>query len=691
MPSSPAMAVLSESLEGALRGRPVKAAVFVTFQLDPGFFGLHLLPLLFPSVAAERPQVRRAQLEEALREVDHLAVFYDRHGLVDGSGTSRLVYDRIPVSISTGVLHSKNVFLLVGPEKDDDPDESLLVVTTSANLTESGWWRNVEVAHIHEIPPGTRDALRYDLLSTEGSRGLLERLSRLDRTGRGRAPLHRIRQYLLDRVQPEPNVTRSRLLVPRLFSGGRSFPEFLSEEAGIDKDTYCLEVISPFFDLRKDAATLKEVLDAVGPTRTRVFLPRDESGRALCSEDHFDAVSEMPRVEWGTLPPAVTKWSTKQEDSPDRFVHAKVYRFFSPSEQWEIQAVGSVNLTHAAHRGRGGNLESAVVIDTSNGRKADWWLGRLGDDRPGEFVPRPSEDDPERNRTHPVTLRFDWKTGLLGYLWEKETVVPRLADLVVKGVSRTSFTPSQFGDWKDLSAEKSAPFRDVLLSTAFIDLIVDTGPPQRLLILELNGPSKPSIIEDLTPEEILEYWSLLSQEQRDAFAERKILALLALQGSVDELATTYSHKGDDPPSMFDRFAGIFHAFSCLEERLENAFDKGEAQADKLTKYLLFGKKYDSLPSLLTMVLDPKEEDRVNQYVTLLCSRQLLRRLEDHHPEFMAKRSEELLELHDLIQRGDSIKDDLDFDADEHGADFLEWFERAFLGDVALPEGAGGKR
>ena len=689
MSSSPAMAVLSESLEGALCGRPVRAAIFVTYQLDPRFFELHVLPLLFPSVAAERPRVRLAQLEEALRDVVHLAVFYDRQGLVDGSGTSRLVYDRIPVSLSTGVLHAKNILLLVGSNDDDDSEESLLLVTTSANLTESGWWRNVEVAHIHEINPGVRDAVRDDLLSID-SRILLERLDFRDSTDPGAEPFRRIREFLEEKVRPEPNAFRKGMFVPRLFSGGQSFPEYLANEIDLAPDTYNLEVISPYFDQRKDAATLRALIEAVRPLRTRVFLPRDEEGRALCTEEHFDAVAKTAGVEWGTLPPGVTKWSSKQEDSPDRYVHAKVYRFFSPERRWEIQVVGSVNLTGAAHQ-FGGNLESAVVIDTSVNQKLDWWLARLGDERPGEFAPQRSEDDPDKTGSHPVTIRFDWQSSRLGYFWETEKSAPAIAQLYVLGVRKASFAPRQFDKWVKLSTEKSAPFEEVLRATAFIDLVVDGGPPQRLLIQEVGALYKPSIVEDLTPEEILEYWSLLSQEQRDVFIEHKVLALLALQGGVDELAASPARPGENPPSMFDRFAGIFHAFSCLEERLEADLDKGGERADNHVKYLLFGRKHDSLRSLVQKVLETEEGDRVNRYVTLLCCRQLLRRLRDRHPEFASRHEDEIRDLSGLIRLGDFVKDELDFDSDEEHAEFLEWFEQAFLGDVAVPTGGGERR
>ena len=38
------MAVLSQQLAEAIRGRSVRSGVFTTFTFDPGFFELHVLP-----------------------------------------------------------------------------------------------------------------------------------------------------------------------------------------------------------------------------------------------------------------------------------------------------------------------------------------------------------------------------------------------------------------------------------------------------------------------------------------------------------------------------------------------------------------------------------------------------------------------------------------------------------------------
>jgi len=91
--------------------------------------------------------------------------------------------------------------------------------------------------------------------------------------------------------------------------------------------------------------------------------------------------------------------------------------------------------------------------------------------------------------------------------------------------------------------------------------------------------NKPSLSVSLTPEEILEYWSLFSPEQKSAFLSRKLESLVS---PVDDHAAGNGSVNIHPPgleqrSMFDRFAGIFHAFSCVETLIAEALTTGNTR------------------------------------------------------------------------------------------------------------------
>ena len=98
------MKVLTEQVAEAIDGRRVRSAVFTTFSFDPRFFELNILPVLFDQPFSQPDKVRSLQLEDALRMVDHLAVYYDRRALAQDGEPAQLDYRRLDVSRSTGYL-----------------------------------------------------------------------------------------------------------------------------------------------------------------------------------------------------------------------------------------------------------------------------------------------------------------------------------------------------------------------------------------------------------------------------------------------------------------------------------------------------------------------------------------------------------------------------------------------------------
>ena len=130
--------------------------------------------MLFSQSFSQVDKVRLLQLEDALRDVDHLAVYYDRRALSQDAEPARLDYRRIDVRRATGVFHPKLALLLVDEPREpgDDtrePHQSLVVACLSANLSRAGWWENVECAHIEEVRDRDRSSnrapYRRDLLA----------------------------------------------------------------------------------------------------------------------------------------------------------------------------------------------------------------------------------------------------------------------------------------------------------------------------------------------------------------------------------------------------------------------------------------------------------------------------------------------------------------------------------------------
>ena len=681
--------VLSQAVERAIGGGRVRTAAFITYQFDPAFFEHSVLPLLFARGFTEGENVRRAQLDEALQELDHIAVYYDRHGLITERGPARLDYQRVGVSMRSGVLHAKHVLLLIEDAHEDHTTERLVVVTTSANLTRSGWWENAEVAHVHTINEGDADSLRNDLLSKGAALGLLRAVQRLDRTDNEHPALDAIDTFLKTKTFPTKAARRKGLFRPRLYVGRQPFADFLTKDVELNTEGCRLEIISPFFSDTVDAKLVHHLLATLRPSQTRIHLPRNDAGDVLCAKPFYEAVSAIPNVTWGHLPGELTRLG-KKDKAGHRYVHAKIYRLFRPQERWEVIVAGSVNLTDPAHAGAfSGNLESAVFLDLEPPKKPDWWMAPNEDLSHADFKPQRAEDDPEPfdQAILPLSFRFNWQTSELTYFWEDPEKLPAEARCAIAGVERFTITPVIANAWVRLADDHAQEVRKSLRTNSFIDVTVPDHPPVRILVREEAMAHKPSVLEDLGPEEILEYWALLTAEQRDAFLETKFAQLLAkLEDGTGNARLRVAYE--EPASMFDRFAGIFHAFSCLEERIDEALEEETPRGIKQAEYRLFGNKHDSLGALLTKLLEEDADaDPVNRYLSLLCARELVRRLRRKHPDFFKAHRAAHLELKDRLKQGNKLRKAFTFGTRSERAAFLDWIEKMFRTKVRVPEEA----
>lgn len=662
-------AILSDELHKAIGGRRVRVAVFTTFAFEPGFFEEEILPVLFDQSFSHVSKIRLVQLEEALRAMDGIAVYYDRQALVTGNSSASLDVRRISMSRGTGFFHPKVILLLVEAKDESEPN-ALIVALMSANLTRAGWWENVECAYIHEVAEGSRCSFRQDLLE------LMRWIRRDERTGELHSALDAIRSFVRYRIEDETFKSAQGTRHPRLFTGEQSVASFLADALRLSPHTYNLEIVSPYFDHTNDASTLKDLIETISPKETRIFLPRSDDGTALCRKHYFEAVESLPGVRWGNLPRNIMQRGKNADDKQlERFVHAKVYRIWSRAEGREYFFVGSVNLTRAAHsKASAGNLEAAVLLDLGPDRTPSFWLEAI-DNLPSIFRVEENEEASQEVLPPPLSIRHLWHENRTEYFWEHEGGnSPRYATVSSAGSDIHLIEPVIFGEWTALPDEVSNKLSVLLHSTSFLEVSVEDRAAGTILIREEGMAHKPSILLSLTAEEILKYWSLLSPEQREAFLSDKAYALLVKEGLVtprdDTLITQYS--------LFDRFAGIYHAFSRLDEHVSKAIEDGRSIE---AVYRLFGRKYDSLPSLVERVLEEDKSDLVNRYVTLLTAKQLLGRLKRKYPEFFEERKKEEAGLRAALCHVEQLREQFDFASREEMDQFFHWFERMFFQEV----------
>ena len=674
-------AVLCQQLGEVLRGRRVRTAVFTTFNFDPGFFELQVLPLLFSQSFSQVDKVRLLQLEDALRNVDHLAVYYDRRALSQDAEPARLDYRRIDVRRATGVFHPKLAFLLVDEPREhgDDtgePYQSLLVACLSANLSRAGWWENVECAHIEEVQDRDRSPnrvpYRRDLLA------VLRRVRACATEADDHRALDAVHAFLLHRAPAGQfvNARSGGRWYTRLFGGAGqlNLADWLAELRLGQRD-WNLEVISPYFDAR-GAWPLEQLTEAINPRKTRVCLPRDADGLALVTAEAYEAVSTLDGVRWAELPRETTQRSggASGERLAPRRVHAKVYRLWH-REGGDVVLVGSVNCTSPAHRhGGAGNLEAAFLVDISDQNlPRRWWLKSLDHDAERFAEAAPTESDGLDNPPFGVSICYHWGKDALEVRLEREMALP-LEVTNISGRSLFTIDHGEIEEWFDCGPRAAEAVRESLASSSF--LLIRRGDARwRVLVREEGMAHRPSILSELNPDEILEYWSLLSAEERAAFIERHAALGQEIEGIPAGEKRASVGTGD---TLFDRFAGVFHAFGCLRRSIEKAL---EDERHEEAEMRLLGAKYDSLPELLRKTLEREDGDPVLGYVTFLTARQLRESLDRRKPQFFRDRRSLVRKLDRLIATGLERRGAMFPNDDAQTRAFLDWFEPAFLNDL----------
>lgn len=666
---------LSEALRDAIAGRSVTAAVFTTYSFDPGFFDLHVLPLLFARGFSKQEAVRQVELDEELRNAA-VAVYFDRGAVNAGRrggclGVQAFGMRRATAGGATkGCFHPKLTVVLLS---DEDQNQSLVTCVSSANLTEAGQWTNVECAWIDCVPAGANCSYSQDLL------GILDTIRReASRFEADHDALTQIRKFA-NGLQQSKRRTADGYFNTRLFFGQQPFGDFLRDELRLPPQTYHLEVISPFFDPAGTA--LDDVQKLIKPKSTLVYLPKGDDGAATVSAECFAKIGGLDATAWADfVDPAYVARAKKTADDLPRTVHAKVYRLWSrsPDESREFVVLGSVNLTQAAHSARqSGNLEVGVVLEGRSPVLRPFL--RPIEKAPAEFdaATDAHDEEPKNREPCPLLLRYHWSSKRLEGHWDESQESPPMA-LRISGVAlSTQLGPLPPQQWTTLPQSLSVELEPHLVRTSLVEVLVPDAEPSWIVVHETELVGRPPVLMHLTVEEILRYWSALSDAQRQAVLERADVRRARGLARDPGLGLT--------DGMFDRFAGVFHAFERLREHVEKSVEENRLRD---AEYRLFGAKHDSLPTLIDRVLtdDEQSQDDVEpttrlavRYVTVLSAARLLRQLESSVGGFLDDHPEDMKRLRSRLEDIETLRGAVASGCGEAGEAFVRWFDEWFIG------------
>lgn len=682
--------VLSDAFRDAIGSRRLLALVAATFRFAPSFFETQVLPVFFDlPIARGEGSLQILQLEQILKDVRHgVAVYYDAAGLETGDGTSaRLDVRRIRTRRKNGIFHPKNILALVEePADSESPGAvSLVLGTMSANLTRSGWWENVEVCHIEHLKEGVPTRMRDDLLA------FCDSLIRHSPDDTDHVSLRAIRDFVSGLDRKGTRHGADGYLMPHFYGGDEPVVDFLKRVSAGALKGLNLEVLSPYFDAF-GLEPLKRMVRAFSPREVRVHLPAGDRS-VPPTPAVYDELATIDGAAWGALPAAMLQRGKGERTEP-RFMHAKVYRFFQVHPKQEYLFVGSVNLTSPAHQGSA-NLESGIFVEVRPPRRPAFWL-EIDEARRTTTTTDGLLDEDSAIDTTPLMVRFLWAEKNAEVWWEQKQESPSLK-LAAQGETwATVVVPPR--QWHRLPAAASAHLERLLSSTSFVTVDDGTSGPVTILVDEVGMDRKPSVIHSLSVSDILKYWAQLTPEQKADHLARHFADL----DELPEMRALRLKVLQTQDSLFDRFAGTFHAFHCLEARVDELLaEDNHRQASAR----FFGRQIDCLPYLLERVgqtptptppttqaaadddvdvqadavtVPRDDRDAIDRYLIVLCARQVLDRTKKRHPDFYETYRDDFRALDQTLATLDGFRQEI---VDRGGSDmaaFLPWFERWFL-------------
>ncbi len=675
-------ASVTNELSTLLAGRKVVAGVFTTYNFEPEFFELDVIPELLkkgiPYSTDER--VKIFQVREALRESNlALDVFFDLQIVRNSAERSpEMEYLCHGVNSGNSAFHAKNIYLLV--EDEDNKQQSLLVAAGSNNITRSGWWRNIEVQHWEEVKSGKVQTAFLNRLRNDVTWLKERRSSNTD------SALGMIETYL----EPEQCKGSDKANVVNYYPlEEKNLFSFLKNKGGKKLSKYSnwnLEIISPYF-AESSRNNLHTDFFKLGVKNITMLLPFDHEESALCEQEYYEHINDSAGIEWGCWKPNIAKALGLGGDSFRR-LHAKIYHFYNGLQAWAF--VGSVNFSYKAMKAKkpeDENTESGFFVRLPSPKAM---LEPLSREKIVETFKPPLDDESGANTTSDgvllpeLHLTFDWVTrrlrGRSGKRMQYEIQL-------LNPENEPVITPWKVKYQEGFYDQETSVLETVLKQGSLVRVAGINSNTERkfrehrIMIQQVGWTHKPIDLPQLTSEQILAIYAGMSPEHRQMMVLNSFIKNLIRQNIGGEITATDHEQTDS--EFFCEYAEIFYAFRILRKRLQTALENEDyAKVD----YYLTGTGVDSLPALIDQACDEELPtfDGVTAYLLLLCAIETYNLLKLNERPNVHSHLENANTTLNKLKHGVGIK--LENDSRERRASFFDWFEKQFHQEYVELEG-----
>lgn len=656
--------------------RNVIAAVFTTYNFEPGFFEQEVIPLMLDQNLAYSSdnRIKGIQVREALGAVDlPIEVFYDLDMFrQQGTESPGMEYLHHGIRGERSAFHAKITLLLM--EDKSSGEQSLTVGAGSANITGAGWWENIECQHwenviSQEVSRRFLNQLRDDVAWLSARRNV--------ETGDTRNALPLINAFLLNCRASNSAETISYYGLSSLKLGQKTRPAFMKFLIDSQKEQcshykrWSVDIISPYFAENVDFSAHEFFFNDLDVEKLRIFLPENDQGEALCQKEYFDKIAQIEGIEWCTWAPDVAK-NLGLKSPVNRKSHAKIYHFYNGKNSWAF--VGSVNFTHRAitdnqEAGFFTKLPLRTSLLTPLKYHPEKWCSI--DELKNEDLTA-NEDKSLPN----LVLIYDWKERVLktAIAGNESTIISILSPEGNEKISNITV----IGQPTSVTCDPDS-VENLLKGSGFLQISGtwqpsgQSFPTHSVLAQQINWTHKPLDLPNLSPQEIMQIYAGLSAIRRNQVIEHLKQIEFRKMGILGESTSSKEYE-EQCRQFFAEYAELFHAFRNLRKRLESAW---ENQHLNQIDYYLSGRGMDSLPTLFESLFEEgRTIDTTTIYLALLCLAQIY-----EQPDFRI-RPQALSWLNKSQQKIDEIEMSgqltLIDDTPDRTRKFFQWYKEQFF-------------